>query len=262
LRGARLVITSETEEGQRLREAKLKRVTQGMGEIKTARKYENPITFPETHKLWLDCNHRPVIRGADDAIWNRIIPIPCIHQVSEAEKDSRLREKLLLEREAIASWTVAGAVRWHTEGLGRPEIILRTRKEWREDMDVMGKFIEDCCLEEAESSVEGSALYGAFCEWAKKQGYEHKMTQTSFGTSLVERGFQKDKHPTTRRAIYRGLRLRSLFWEFSKGFEGVCRNFSIREAYMEKFGSTASNPFGGKNISSGTFRRRKSTMSP
>ena len=34
LRGARYVMTSETEEGQRLAEGKLKRITQGMGKIK------------------------------------------------------------------------------------------------------------------------------------------------------------------------------------------------------------------------------------
>jgi putative DNA primase/helicase len=53
LRGARFVMTSETEEGQRLAEGKLKRITQGMGRIKAVRKYENPIEFSESHKLWL-----------------------------------------------------------------------------------------------------------------------------------------------------------------------------------------------------------------
>jgi putative DNA primase/helicase len=41
--GARFVMTSETEEGQRLAEGKLKRITQAMGRIKTCRKYENPF---------------------------------------------------------------------------------------------------------------------------------------------------------------------------------------------------------------------------
>jgi len=66
LRGARFVMTSETEEGQRLAQGKLKRITQGMGKIKATRKYENPIEFPETHKLWMDTNSKPLIRAADD----------------------------------------------------------------------------------------------------------------------------------------------------------------------------------------------------
>ncbi len=76
LRGARFVMTSETEEGQRLAEGKLKRITQGMGRIKAVRKYENPIEFDESHKLWIDANHLPTVRGTDNAIWNRLHPIP------------------------------------------------------------------------------------------------------------------------------------------------------------------------------------------
>jgi len=210
LRGARLVVTSETEEGQRLREAKLKRVTQGMGEIKAIRKYENPIYFDETHKLWLDCNHQPVIRGSDDAIWNRIIPIPCTHRVSGSQKDPELKDKLLHEAEAIASWTVAGAVRWHTEGLGRPELILQTRSEWRESMDTIGQFITECCVEDQTASARAGELYDRFKEWSEKQGYEHVITSTSFGLRLAERKLKKVRD--TKGHSYVGIRLgRGLF---------------------------------------------------
>ena len=68
LRGARFVQTSETEEGQRLAQGKLKRITQGMGKIKATRKYENPIEFNETHKLWIDTNRKPTIRDVDDNV--------------------------------------------------------------------------------------------------------------------------------------------------------------------------------------------------
>ena len=77
LRGARFVMTSEPEQGERLAEATVKRITQGMGKIKAVRKYENPIEFPETHKLWMDTNSKPTIRAADDqATFNRLHPIP------------------------------------------------------------------------------------------------------------------------------------------------------------------------------------------
>jgi putative DNA primase/helicase len=131
-----------------------------------------------------------VIHGGDEAIWNRIIPIPCTRQVDTVEKDIELKKKLLLEREGIASWVVAGGVRWFSEGLARPEIILRTREEWREGMDIIGQFIEECCLLDGDGQVEGSALYARFAEWYKKQGHEHIMTQTAFGIRLGDRGFE------------------------------------------------------------------------
>ncbi len=77
LRDARFVQTSETEDGQRLAQGKLKRITQGMGKIKAVRKYENPIEFVESHKLWMDTNRKPQIRDANDtATFNRLHPIP------------------------------------------------------------------------------------------------------------------------------------------------------------------------------------------
>jgi phage/plasmid-associated DNA primase len=44
VRGARFVMTSETGQGQRLAEGKLKRITQGMGRIKAVRKYDSMPT--------------------------------------------------------------------------------------------------------------------------------------------------------------------------------------------------------------------------
>ena len=90
LRGARFVTTSEAEEGQRLAVGKLKYITQGMGAIKACRKYENPITFSATHKLFLDANHKPVIRGAEKAAWNRLKPVPFVVTVPPEQIDKAL----------------------------------------------------------------------------------------------------------------------------------------------------------------------------
>jgi putative DNA primase/helicase len=210
LRGARFVMTSETEEGQRLREAKLKRITQGMGDIKTARKYENPVTFPETHKLWIDANHAPMIRGTDEAIWKRLLPIPCVHKLAEQDKDTKLADKLLMEAEAIASWLVAGAIRWYEEGLGRPDVIVQQRSNWRATMDTLGDFLEERCVQDAQESATVSELYEAFHGWAEKHGH-HPLTSTAFGLRLVDRGFEKSLDPSTRRVRYLGLRLRDAY---------------------------------------------------
>ncbi|HEX2713682.1 MAG TPA: phage/plasmid primase, P4 family [Candidatus Acidoferrales bacterium] len=211
LRAARLVVTSETEEGQRLREAKLKRITQGMGEIKAVRKYENPFTFPETHKLWIDANHAPIVRGTDDAIWTRLLPIPCNHRLALREKDIELAGKLLAEGEGIAAWAVAGAVRWSREGLGRPDPIEETCASWREQMDTLGEFLAECCIEGEGESEGGSELYGRYRQWAEEHGLKDAMTATGFGIQLTSRGFRKRKDSKTRRIAYFGLGLQRAF---------------------------------------------------
>jgi putative DNA primase/helicase len=205
LRGARFVTTSETEEGQRLREAKLKRITQGMGQITATRKFENPITFTETHKLWLDANFAPDIRGTDNAIWNRLLPIPCTNLLSEGQKDRGLIDRLLLEREAIAAWAVAGAVRWYTEGLGPiPGAIEQRRGAWRAEMDFLGDFLADTCDEDhPRFTVSASALYAEY-----KKRDPHPMPQTAFGCRMADRGYVKAREARTGRIIYHGLKLK------------------------------------------------------
>src|SRR5215469_13115139 len=87
LRGARFVTTSEPEEGARLAVGKLKYLTQGTSSIKSCRKYENPICFPASHKLFLDANHKPAIRGAEKAVWNRLKPVPFTVTISLEDMD-------------------------------------------------------------------------------------------------------------------------------------------------------------------------------
>jgi len=55
-------------------------------------------------------------------------------------------------------------------------------------MDIVGGFLDECCLMGSEFEVAASALYGAYKKWAEEAG-ERSITQTGFGTALAERGF-------------------------------------------------------------------------
>jgi|ERR1017187_1303523 putative DNA primase/helicase len=206
LRGARFVVTSETEENQRLAEGRLKRITQGLGRIKAVRKYENPIEFIETHKLWMDCNHKPLVRGNDQALWNRLHLIPFDVTILAVEIDRELPAKLLAEAEGILAWMVEGSIRWHTEGLGKPAVVESAGAEWRSDMDQFGRFIGECCVVGDFAQAKGRAIYSAYRKWAEEVG-EQPVTETSFGNTLKERGFTK-KH-TKHGVVYQGIGLAS-----------------------------------------------------
>jgi putative DNA primase/helicase len=206
LRGVRFAMTSETEEGQRLREGKIKRLTQGQGRIKAVRKYENPITFPETHKLWMDTNHKPFIHGSDDSIWNRLVPMP-FERLTDSEIDRDLPPKLREEAEGVISWIVEGTRRWQSEGLGRVPSIEAARGSWREEMDRIGAFRLARCIEKPNVSITARPLYQAYRSWCEEAG-ERPMTETSFGLRFSDRGFEKGKDATGR-IVYHGIGLLS-----------------------------------------------------
>lgn len=207
LRGARFVQTSETEEGQRLAQGKLKRISQGMGKIKATRKYENPIEFPETHKLWMDTNRKPTIRDVDDkAIFNRLHPIPFTVTIPKEEIDKELPAKLLDEGEGILAWVVEGARLWYVEGLGKPAEVEAAKDKWREDMDQLGRFIDERCLTGDGFRINAAALYADYKQWATDGGDRSPLTSTAFGTKFTDRGFAK-MH-SERGAVYLRIGLR------------------------------------------------------
>jgi putative DNA primase/helicase len=205
LRGARFVMTSETEEGQRLAEGKLKRITQGMGRIKATRKYENPVEFPESHKLWIDANHLPIVRGTDNAIWNRLHPVPFGVTVPKDEQDPELPLKLLAEAEGILAWAVAGAVRWYAEGLGKPSDVQQAGESWRAQSDHIGRFLQETCITGEYAQAKARQLYHAYKAWTEETG-EHPVTETAFGLRIVE-NFPK-KH-TKAGTVYEGIGLKT-----------------------------------------------------
>jgi len=193
LRGARFAQTSETEEGHRLAQSKLKRISQGMGEIKATRKYENPITFPETHKLWIDTNRKPTIPDGDDqATFNRLHPIPFTVEIPLSERDKGLRQKLNAEGEGILAWVVLGAKLWHESGLNHPDEVDRARNQWREASDQIGHFIEERCIVGNSCLVRTSALYGAYRRWAEEAGEKNVVNNTTFRNRMQNHGYQAD----------------------------------------------------------------------
>ena len=146
LLGKRFVTTSEAESSHRLAEGKLKYLTQGAySRIKGARKYENPIEFPATHKLWLDANERPQIRSTDDSVWKRLKPIPFDFRLNKDEIDKKLPKRLQAEAEGILAWAVQGCLRWLEEGLGEIPDVEEARRDWRTECDPLSDFVEDTC---------------------------------------------------------------------------------------------------------------------
>jgi putative DNA primase/helicase len=190
LRGARFAMTSETGEGQRLSEALLKRITQGMGKIRAVRKYENPISFPETHKLWMDANHRPTVRDDGAAIWDRLHLIPFEIVIPKGKQDPALPEKLRAEAEGILAWAVEGARRWYAEGLQKPPEVAVATKQWREESDVLETFFSEKCIRDKSATVRKDLLYQVYHEWAEKAG-ERVETKRTVGRKLKDRGFDE-----------------------------------------------------------------------
>lgn len=191
LKGARFVAAAETDEGRRLDEARIKDLT-GQDTV-TARFMRGEwFDFSPSHKLHLSTNHKPEIRGTDNAIWRRIRLIPWSVTVPPAEQDKKLPEKLRRELVGILAWTVAGCLQWRREGLKAPEEVRKATGEYRAEMDVLAAFLREECATVEGESTKATRLYESYREWCLEAG-EKAEKQRKFGERLKERGYEKQR---------------------------------------------------------------------
>ena len=191
LMGKRFAITSETEEGQRLTAAKLKRICQGSGgQIEACRKYANRIVFSESHKLLLDANFKPEVSANDNAIWNRLHLVEFPLSVPKEKQDRELRSKLI-EHEAagILAWAVAGARQYYAAGLQKPACVTEATQKWREEMDRLKEFLEEnvqtLSPPNFEQYIRNKILFARYREWCNERHYK-ALNQMAFTTQMLK----------------------------------------------------------------------------
>lgn len=202
LKGARLVTTTEPNDGVRFDEGLVKQLTGG--DKVTARfLYEDEFDFHPEFKLWMATNHKPIIRGTDDGIWRRMAIVPFTVQIPEHQVDKRLKYKLRREMKAILNWAVEGYQDWRRNGLQEPRIITDQRGEYRTEMDAVELFIDECCVRDNGEREKASDLYQIYRSWAKDNG-QYLMSSTKFGKEMSHK-FQK---MTSNGVYYVGIRLK------------------------------------------------------
>lgn len=192
LTGARFVSAVEAEGGRRFAEALVKQITGG---DKIAARFlrREFFEFVPTFKVFLATNHKPVIRGTDNAIWRRIRLVPFTVTVPPGEQDKLLLGKLRTELPGILAWAVRGCLEWLEKGLLEPDEVRTATEEYRTEMDVQGAFLSDCCKENAAATATAKELYTAYTSWCDMNG-EKRSTQQAFGRSLGERGFKRQRN--------------------------------------------------------------------
>jgi putative DNA primase/helicase len=198
LRGARLVVVTETNEGRRLNESLVKAMTGGDRLVARFMRGEFFEFQPEFTPI-LVTNHLPNVRGTDHALWRRIDVVPFTVTIPEEEWDRELADALRTEEATgILAWAVAGCASWREHGLARPEAVIRATSGYRDEQDALAAFINESCVSGPRHHVAAGLLYARYATWAKDNGLE-PITQQSFGRKLTEKGFRTGKRTAGKR---------------------------------------------------------------
>lgn len=201
LAGARLAISSESRDGQRLDVALVKRHTGG-GYMNARFMRENSFRFEITHKLCLMTNHRPALDHLDDAMRGRLHLIPFDmawnrpghpeRDPTRPDGDKDLPARLRAEADGILAWLVAGAVAYAREGLEPPPEVVRMTRAFFADQDPLGRWIDTLQRCEPRAGTAASDLLDAFHRWRDDEGEAGGPENiTAFGRALQQRGISR-----------------------------------------------------------------------
>ncbi len=189
LMGARLVTATETEQGRRWNEAKIKEITGG-DRISARFMRQDFFTYIPQYKILISGNHKPAIRNIDEAIKRRMHLIPFTLTIPADKRDPQLSTKLLKERDGILAWAIEGCLAWQREGLRQPPSVTSATQEYFESEDILGRWLDERCVLVSNAKSLTFELYNDWKQWADKNG-EYQGSQRRFSDLLIAKGVER-----------------------------------------------------------------------
>ena len=206
LKGKRLIIAAELQEGMRLNTSVVKQLC-STDAVFAEKKFKAPFSFEPSHTLVLYTNHLPKVGASDDGTWRRLIVIPFDAKIGDTT-DIKNYTQYLVDNAggAVLAWLIEGAQKliaadFHIE---HPECVKRAIGTYREDNDWLGEFIKDCCEVDSTYQERSGELYKRYREYCSDNG-EFSRSTTDFYMALEQNGFKRKR--TGARNLIIGLRL-------------------------------------------------------
>ena len=208
LKGKRLIIASEMQEGVRLNTAMVKQLC-STDEIQACKKYKDPFHFVPSHQVVLYTNHLPKVGANDDGIWRRLKVIPFNAKI-KGNSDIKNYADYLYEKagSAIMKWIIEGAekVSKSDHKVDDPKCVRDAVAAYREDNDWLGHFIMDCCDMDDSYEEKSGELYQQYRAYCIQNG-EYTRSTTDFYAAVEKAGFIRYK--TKAGMKIKGLQLKT-----------------------------------------------------
>lgn len=218
LRGARFVYVNEPDENSELREGTVKSMTGGDAITARGLFAKHSVEITPTWTVFMPTNHKPIVKGSDNGIWRRLKLIPFERNFEEDQtvtKDPNREEKLLEELPGILALIVRSAILYQRDGLVEPASVRAARDSYRNQMDLLAEWIEDCCEVRHDLIEESNRLWLSWEQFAKNRGIlNYVKSSVALGRRLDSR-FAAEKGTRGVR-MRRGIRLKSEFSDESE----------------------------------------------
>lgn len=192
VKGKRLLIASEMQEGARLNDSTVKQLC-STDDIFAEKKYKDPFSFTPCHTLVLYTNHLPRVSASDDGIWRRLIVIPFNAKITGSSDIKNYGEYLYDNAgEAILAWLIEGSKKVIDleYKIPVPACVQVAIDEYRSRNDWFAHFLEDKCEIGEGFKESSSTLYQVYRNYCMDTN-EYTRSTTDFYLALENSGFER-----------------------------------------------------------------------
>lgn len=208
LRGKRLILAAELQEGQRLNTSVVKKIC-STDMIQAAKKFKDYFAFRPSHTVILFTNYLPKIGSNDRGTLDRLVVLPFKGRFRDTKEEIKNYGQVLAERcgGAILTWVIQGAKKYIEARCRLPEAkaVKEATAEYTHSADWLAPFLEEMCEEDIHYSQAAGALYQAYRRYCERTGEGYIRSAADFRAEMEKAGFFWRK--TAHGAMYHGVRL-------------------------------------------------------
>lgn len=207
LKGKRLIIAAESQEGARLNDSIVKQLC-STDDVEGEKKFKDPFSFKPCHTLVLYTNHLPKISGSDDGMWRRLIVIPFENKLTGLGDIKNYSDYLYQEAgEAVLTWIIEGAKKVIdiNYNFKPPKCVSNAINEYRVKNDWFHNFLDDCCDVNSSLNESSNRLYSTYRNYCIQSG-EYVRSTTDFYDAVEKAGFIR--FTNKRIKFIKGLKIR------------------------------------------------------
>lgn len=184
LRGARLALSEELDDGGVLNMKRIKDAT-GQQTMKARGMYESDAQWRVSHSLIVTSNYRPKVSETDDGTWRRLLLVVFpyryrkAHEALETSYDrpadpdlrGRMRSGAEGQHEAVLAWLIEGGAQWYAQGDATvPDSVAQDTAAWRGASDPLRTFLATSVEFDPNGRCLAGDLLLAYNSWAQDTG--------------------------------------------------------------------------------------------
>lgn len=218
-KGKRIIVTSETNEGQKFSASLTKKYSSADTLTGRSPHDKESTSFKPSHSIYIQTNKLPYAPANDEAFWNRL-HVLCyywsfVHNPTKPHQkkiDIDLDDKLKKEAPAICAWMVRGYHAYvKAGGLNPPAECEAFKNKYKYNNDLVGQWLAESCLpqKDVEATVKESFkdLHSNFKAWYHANIGDKPPSGIWYSKQLEEKGFKRSTGGT--RYFY-GIQIKSL----------------------------------------------------